>query len=158
MNWKNLFIAGLILSLSPLDFRFQNSSSQYVLMYSILGYGLLFLSLFLKNKKPPDYGVIIICGAIIVSALLNQFFLVFLLQTLFFLAILSFYLAESGINWVRQTSAVLSGILGIMTAIEIGTILGYPLPYISELAGYFPTAYLVIITILFIISYRKIPD
>lgn len=158
MNWKNLFIAGLILSLSPLDFRFQTGSSQYVLMYSTLGYGLLFLSLFLKNKKLGDYGVIVLCGAMILAAFLNQFFVLFLLQAMFFLAVLTFYLWESEINWVRQTSAVLSGILGVLTAIETGSILGFPLPYISDLAGYFPTVFLILLTVLFVLSYRKIPD
>ncbi len=95
VNWKNLFIAGLILGLSPFYIRLDHS----VFIYSLLGYGLCALSyLFKRRVSVLDYLIVMDLVLLFFAGFFNYFKLYVFFQYLF-LALLftSFTDTEKGL-------------------------------------------------------------
>ncbi len=82
MKWEIVFIAGIILSFSPFYFNF----SGFVFHYSLLGYGLLLLSFYYKEKFDRFDALIIVSLLFsILCGILNWF-------QLYYLFIFAFYI------------------------------------------------------------------
>lgn len=90
MNWKNIFIAGLILSLAP----FYLHIGGYNLCYALLGLGMVLVSYLFKNLKRRDIPVMVLLSAALMAGLLNLFIWQSFLQCLFYIAVVYLYLLE----------------------------------------------------------------
>lgn len=117
MSWKNLFITGFILTLSPFSFK----APGYVFLYSVLGYGLVLVSYLFKEKiKKEDYLFIFILVLIVFSGLLNVFLLYLFLPLVFFLFLFYNFYFSSKNELVRTLSFYMTGVSGLSIAVFLG--------------------------------------
>jgi len=80
VNWKNLFISGLVLGLSPLSMRVDHT----LFLYALFGYGLCAFSYSFKRLSSYwDYLIIGDLALVLAAGILNYFSLYLFFQYLF---------------------------------------------------------------------------
>ncbi len=121
MNWRNFFIAGLLLSLSP----FYLKSESYFFHYSLLGFGLIGISYVYKKAVSKVDVVLITCLVFLVlSGLLNLFLLFNFFEYLFLLLFFINVLRLTDNDIVRWISFPVIGIMGVLFSFFAGSFFG----------------------------------
>jgi hypothetical protein len=152
MNWKTLFLLGLILAISPLHFKIQH----YIFFYSVLGYGLMLFSFLLKENSKKDLVLINILLFILFTGLLNLFFWYSIFQTLFLIVFLWTFCLESKSRWAYRLSLALTGTAGFLMSLQLGSLI-LPVPlFLSAAAILFYICFIAGIVLFFIMEFTRI--
>ncbi len=152
MNWKNLYIAGLLLSLSPFNIVVKN----YTFPYSIFGYGMILLSFLYQKVSKKEAALIINLIFIILSVFFNSFFLLAILQALFFLGTAVIYFIESSNTIVFVISFFVVGASGFIIPVLIAASMGLTtLKVITDILNISYYIFFITLTALFVLSYKE---
>jgi len=113
VNWKGIFIAGLLLSASP----FNLSIGEYSFFYSSLGFGLIALSYLFKKMRLADYLSLGLSLILIVSSVFNVFEYYFTFQMLFYGFTGSDFLFKSAREGCFNFAGIVSSISAVIIII-----------------------------------------
>jgi len=112
VNWKFIIFLGLILTLSPFYFLFENV---FLFHYSILGYGLILISFYYKKElKSIDILIIVCMIFLIFLGVFNQFQMYSFFGMLFnvlFLIMLSSYVRINFLKILVHIFIFIEGVL-----------------------------------------------
>jgi len=121
VNWRNLFIAGLILALSPFLIRLDHA----VFLYSLFGYGLCELSYIYKGRLSNwDYALIADLGLILIAGLSNFFILYNLFQYVFLALLFAEFSGSEKGSPERLISLPMLFVTGALFTLYFGGLLG----------------------------------
>jgi hypothetical protein len=133
VNWKLIFLLGIILALSPFNLH----AGSYLLMYSILGFGLITLSYLYKEIDKKDVLVITSLALTLFTGIINLVFWYYFFQALFILSIILSYFFNSSKKSISMLSVVIVGLIGAALPLQVGSALGlYYLPLFAALLHY----------------------
>jgi len=156
VNWKKIFLAGLILSLSPFNIFIRTGFFTVNFYYSVLGTGMLILSFFYKKRQTRDYFIITLLLLAIITSLssLPQSSNIFLF--LFFLFFTNFYLVESRVKALRIGSYMVTAFIGFYFASSFETYYGLIYFPQTQALVYAPFFFIIAIFILMCFSYKEL--
>lgn len=123
MSWRLLFIIGIVLTLSPFHIKWNG----FVFLYSLLGYGLIFVSYFYKKIRKFDIIPMILIGCIIVTGILNLFYLAALFQLGFYLAVAVYFYLFVDNELSTGLAVTLIGFIGFLLPVQLANGFGSPL-------------------------------
>jgi hypothetical protein len=149
VNWKLIFFLGLILALSPFNLHAGN----YLLLYSILGYGLIALSFIYKQIETKDVLVITSLSLALFSGIIDLLFWYYFFQALFVLSVILSYFLNSNKKFIPFLSYITVCLIGIALPLQVGGALGlYYLPFLATLLHYL---YFALTGAILILDYKK---
>jgi hypothetical protein len=149
VNWKLIFILGVVLALSPFNLHVGN----YLLIYSILGYGLIALSFLYKEIDNKDILVITSLALVLFSGMIDLLFWYYFFQALFLLSVILSYYFSSKNKWITILSYTAVCLIGIALPLQICSAIGlYYLPILASILHYL---YFCLAIAILVLDYRK---